>query len=213
MKYIAVKSNESDSGQTRREVEGQRSRRSRLRREHKAARTLGVVVGAFVVCWLPFFTWYLTRSLVFQLVPVSCVNRWYSAELYSLFWYPAHYHLLSLSYLFVTLYLSSLFTDGSQPHNVISAGTSTTLLPTCIYSDGTSPDVFNFNVISWSYLLSYSVGTVHIFCLSSPGTSPVIFISGILLSLVSSFTSCFYSITSSRVPRCSFISFYIITFD
>lgn len=33
------------------------------KREHKAARTLGLIMGAFVMCWLPFFTWYVSTNL------------------------------------------------------------------------------------------------------------------------------------------------------
>ena len=57
------------SGDGSQPPQAQRPERRKMRRENKAAKTLGVIMGAFLCCWLPFFTWYIYDALCGELCP------------------------------------------------------------------------------------------------------------------------------------------------
>ncbi|XP_034233227.1 octopamine receptor beta-3R-like isoform X2 [Thrips palmi] len=50
-------------------VNGTTVRQQSWRTEHKAARTLGIIMGTFMLCWLPFFLWYVITTLCGEACP------------------------------------------------------------------------------------------------------------------------------------------------
>ncbi|XP_070685929.1 trace amine-associated receptor 13c-like [Pempheris klunzingeri] len=89
--------------------------------EHKAAKTLGIVLGAFIICWMPFFTNAITESFIGFTSPAAIFeafvwlgyfNSSLNPIIYALF-YPC---FKKCFYCIVTL---KIFSSNSSTMNVI----------------------------------------------------------------------------------------------
>ncbi|XP_041366623.1 5-hydroxytryptamine receptor 1D-like [Gigantopelta aegis] len=71
--YVVSKnrSNNNSKGARNREKDKLRKEKIEMRRERKAARVLGIITGAFLVCWLPFFL----NALILPFCSVSCTSH------------------------------------------------------------------------------------------------------------------------------------------